>query len=245
VAVIYLPQKQQDLTKSLQNPHTSRNSWIPQASKSPCIATSIHLVVTLEQSIRTTSNQDTTDESNWFSACRCQGASQKQQFNYQHQKTKYGFTPCPNQQILGKHNHHPLNLSTNYLKIQLKVTNHYGEPCMQDKTGSSCALFQENQAANAANSNNSMRNSKSRTSPNHADTMMTEAINNKRQHGDESIENFKRRAAIANEEQRRNNPYHKLNLWFGFPVMEQLARDTGQQPFDLSDINSHLARGIP
>jgi hypothetical protein len=116
---------------------------------------------------------------------------------------------------------------------------------MQDKTGSSRALFQESQAANAANNNNSMRNSKSCTPPNYADTMMTETINNKKQHGDESTENSKRRAATVNEEQRRNNPYHKLNLWFGFPVMEQLARDAGQQPFDLSNINSYLAQGIP
>jgi hypothetical protein len=177
--------------------------------------------------------------------CRYLGANQKQQLKYQHQKAKNGLTPRPNQQIPSKHNLYPLNPSANYPKIQLrKKTNHYDELCMQDKTGSSRALFQESQAANAANNNNSMHNSKSCTPPNHADTMMTEAINNKRQHGDESTENSKRRATTVNEEQRRNNPYHKLNLWFGFPIMEQLARVAGQQPFDLSDINSHLARGI-
>jgi hypothetical protein len=250
VAIVkYLPQKQQDATKSRQKPHTSREFWIPQIVNSPCITTEIHLMKILVQSLCNISNQDSTDESYCSSMCRYLGANKKQQLKYQHQKAKNGLIPRPNQQIPGKHNLYPLNPSANYPKIRLKKkTNHYDELCMQDKTGSSRALFQESQAANAANSNNSnnsMLNSKSCTLPNYADTMMTEAINNKRQHGDESTENSKRRAATVNEEQHRNNPYHKLNLWFGFPVMEQLARDAGQQPFDLSDINSHLARGIP
>jgi hypothetical protein len=46
-------------------------------------------------------------------------------------------------------------------------------------------------------------------------------------------------------EHRKSDRYHKLNLWFGFLVLEQIARDAGHPPLDISDINVHLARGIP
>ena len=226
-AVVRSPsQNQQNLAKNLQNPHTSRNSWIPQTPKSPYTTTLIHLVVTSEKSTRNIPNQDTIDYSNRFLACRYQGANQKQ-LNNQHQKQYMASYHAQTSKFQVSTTINPLNHDTNRHKIQQKTTNLYDEPCIQDKTGSSRTLFQENQA-NAANNNSNMGSSKSRTPPNHTDTMMTKSTNNKKQHGDESTENSKSRVATDNEEQRRSNSYHKLNLWFGFHMMEQLTKDAGQ-----------------
>jgi hypothetical protein len=54
---------------------------------------------------------------------------------------------------------------------------------------------------------------------------MLDAATNKPHHGESSAEASKRRAATPNEEHRHTNQYHKLNMWFGFAVMEQLAKD--------------------
>jgi hypothetical protein len=113
---------------------------------------------------------------------------------------------------------------------------------MQERVGSNRALFPEGQQTHSANS---MRNSSSRTQPTHNDITMEEANNNERQHDAELAETSKCRATIGIPEQQNHHQYYKLNLWFGFPIMEQLAEEDGQHPIDLSDINYHLQRGIP
>jgi hypothetical protein len=117
--------------------------------------------------------------------------------------------------------------------------------CDQEKAGSNRALFKEGQQTHEPSSTNSARISNSRTPPNQYDIIMLDATNNKRQHGESSTEASKRRAAATNEEHRHNSQYHKSNLWFGFPMMEQIAKDARHPPIDLSDINIHLANGIP
>jgi hypothetical protein len=74
---------------------------------------------------------------------------------------------------------------------------------------------------------------------------MEDANNNKRQNNTELAEPSKRRTSTGNSKQRNHHQYHKSNLWFNFPTMEQLAKEDGQHPIDLSDINYHLQRGVP
>jgi hypothetical protein len=114
--------------------------------------------------------------------------------------------------------------------------------CTQERAGSSRALFQEGQQTHSANST---RNPSSRPQPSHNDITMEDANNNKRQNNTELAEPSKRRTSTGNSEQRNHHQYHKLNLWFNFPTMEQLAKEDGQHPIDLSYINYHMQRGVP
>jgi hypothetical protein len=123
-------------------------------------------------------------------------------------------------------------------------TNYLYMTCDQEKAGSSRTLFKEGQQTHEPSSTNSACISNSRTPPNQSDIIMLDATN-KQQHGESSAEASKRRAAATNEEHRHNSQYHKSKLWFGFPVMEQIAKGAGHPPIDLSNINIHLANGIP
>ena len=59
---------------------------------------------------------------------------------------------------------------------------------------------------------------------------------NKIQHGEELIKTSKYRIIVGSEEQRKVNQYYKLNLSFGFLVMEQFAKDAKHHP---SNINTY------
>jgi hypothetical protein len=150
-----------------------------------------------------------------------------------------------NQHNIGKNIHHsskPINTYSNYTPE--KQTNQSLKLYIQEIAGSSRALFQERQPPNIHNSTNTMCNSSSRTPPGHKDITMEEVNTNKQQHGEEASETSKRRTATTSEEQSKHNPYHKLKLWFGYPIMEQLVSEDGQHPIDQSDINIHLVNGL-
>jgi hypothetical protein len=123
--------------------------------------------------------------------------------------------------LTSKYTHQFLNPINTCLNYQLEIkTNLFNKIYVHEKTRSSRTLFQEGQPANAPHNISSMHNSNLRTSPSHKDTTMTKATTNKRQYGEESAETSKRRASMDSKEQRKTNPYHKLNFWFGFLVME-------------------------
>jgi hypothetical protein len=110
------------------------------------------------------------------------------------------------------------------VKFLAKNTNNSYKIFVQDKTGSNRALFQEGQHTNRSNSANNRKNTSMRTPPNDNDIIMMEASNRKRQHGEELAEASKRRTSNSSEGRTKTSPYHKLNLWFGFLAMEQVAR---------------------
>jgi hypothetical protein len=219
---------------------TSRISQTPKTSKKPTLS---KLDTAETQPYNTTAQYRRIHPNTLLVMCRKQGGDQRIIRQQKQPKRQHGSTTGPTQRDSSKNQH--LSPCQIYKKPNYVHANYLYMPCDLEKAGSNRALFQEGQHTHEPSNTTNTCISNSSTPPTLHDTTMLDAVNNKRHHGESSAEASKRRAAASSEEYIHANQYHRLNLWFGFPVMEQIAKDAGHPPIDLSNINAHLTNGIP